>query len=183
MALKKAQEREYAKTLFLTGNYTQKEIAEKVGVQENTVKKWKDEEGWEKLKKSLLVTKMAQLANLYDQLEWQNKYIATRPIVYDIPAHLLKPTKLKDKEGNEYLEYPVYDATEHPIKQGNVATSKEADAIAKITASIQRLETETSLAEIVEVARDFIEFASAIDLVMAKKITKLFDIYITDKAK
>ena len=183
MALRKKQEQEFAKSLFLSQNLTQKEIAERVGVTEKTLSKWIEKEGWDKLKKSALVTKAAQLAMLYDQLEYLNRHIATRPITYDVPDYMLKPTKLKDADGNERLHYPVYNETDYPVKMGNVATPKEADTIAKLSASIKRLETETSIAEVVEVARDYIEFIRPLDLEFAKKSTRMFDIFITDKMK
>lgn len=64
-----------------------------------------------------------------------------------------------------------------------VPTSKEADIISKITSAIQRLEVETSVGQIVEVARSFVEFVRPIDLNQAKEITKLFDLFIQNKMK
>lgn len=64
-----------------------------------------------------------------------------------------------------------------------VATSKEADAISKITSSINRLEVETSLGVTIEVAKNFIEFLRGVDLDKAKSVTDLFDIYIQSKMK
>lgn len=183
MALRKKQEQDYAKSLFLAGGNTQKEIAERVGVTEKTLAKWIKDGKWETLKKSLLTTKQSQLSELYDQLENINNEIKTRPIVYDFPQFLLKPIKLKDEMGGESLAYPAFNAQDYPIKIGNVATSKDADIISKITASIKRLETETSIGDTVEVARSFIEFVSAQDLEFAKKITGYFDLYINDKMK
>lgn len=183
MALRKQQERDYAKALFLAGGLTQKEIAEKVGVTEKTLCKWIKDGKWETLKKSLLTTKQSQLSELYDQLEFINNEIKTRPIVYDFPLFLLKPIKVKDEDGSERLEYPVFNKEDYPIKIGNVATSKDADIISKITSSIKRLETETSIGDTVEVARAFIEFVRPQDLELAKKITNLFDAFINAKIK
>jgi transposase len=183
MALKKQQEQEYAKSLFIGGGLTQKEIAERVGVTEKTLIKWKDAGKWETLKKSLLTTKQTQLSELYDQLETLNHDIKTRPIIYDIPSVLLKPVKLKDAEGNEHLEFPKINKEDYPIKVNNVASPKDADIIAKITASIKRLETESSIGDIVEVARAFIEFVRPHNLELSKQITNLFDVFITAKMK
>lgn len=80
MGLKKAQEREYARILFVSENLHQKEIAERVGVTEKTIAKWIQEGDWKKLKRSLLTTKQNQLSQLYDQLEWQNNEIAKREL-------------------------------------------------------------------------------------------------------
>lgn len=68
-------------------------------------------------------------------------------------------------------------------REVKVATSKEADAISKITAAIQRLEVETSLGVTIEVAKHFVEFVRDVDLDQAKKITDLFDTYIQSKMK
>lgn len=183
MATRKHREKEYAKTLYLAGDLTQKEIAERVGVTEKTLGKWIVEEKWESMRKSLLTTRQAQLTSLYDQLEAISTEIKTRPVVYDFPDFLLKPVKLKDTEGNEYLEFPVFDKTDYPIKIGNFPTAKDADIIAKITKSIKQLETETSIAEIFEVARDVINFVRAYDLALAKQMTDAFDLFIQSKMK
>ena len=145
MALKKLQEKEFAKSLFIGGGVTQKEIASRVSVTEKTLANWIKIGKWESLKKSLLTTKQAQLSFLYDQLDFLNTDIATRDF--------------------------------------KVATGKEADVIIKLTAAINRLETETSIGDTVEVARHFIEFVRPQDLELAKTITNLFDVFITAKMK
>jgi len=145
MALKKAQEKEYAKSLYIGGGLTQKEIAERVTVTEKTLAKWIKEGKWDSLKKSLLTTKQNQLAFLYDQLDFLNTDISKRDF--------------------------------------KVAVGKEADTIIKITAAINRLETETSIGDTVEVARNFIEFVRPQSLELAKTITNFFDVFITAKMK
>jgi DNA-binding XRE family transcriptional regulator len=145
MALLKKQEKEFAKSLYITGGITQKEIAARVSVTEKTLASWIKKEKWDSLKKSLLTTKQNQLSFLYDQLDFLNTDISTR-------------------------EYKV-------------AAGKEADTIIKLTAAINRLETETSIGDTVEVARNFIEFVRQQDLELAKTITNLFDVFITAKMK
>jgi len=63
------------------------------------------------------------------------------------------------------------------------ATSKEADVQAKTTASIRNLETETNVAQTIEVAREFINWVRPEDLEQAKLITRLFDAFIKEKLK
>lgn len=63
------------------------------------------------------------------------------------------------------------------------ATSKEADVQSKLTASIKRLETETNVGQIIDVAKLFISWLSPNDLVQAKAITKLFDAFIKERLK
>lgn len=145
MALLKKQEKEFAKSLYITGGITQKEIASRVNVTEKTLASWIKKEKWDSLKKSLLTTKQTQLAFLYDQLDFLNTEISER---------------------------------DHAVAQG-----KEADTIIKLTAAINRLETETSIGDTVEVARNFIEFVRPQDLELAKTITNLFDVFITAKMK
>lgn len=145
MGLSKTQEKEFAKSLFLTGGLTQKEIASRISVTEATLVKWIKVGKWDSLKKSLLTTKQNQLSFLYDQLDFLNTAISAR--------------------------------------DSKVAVGKEADVIIKLTAAINRLETETSIGDTVEVARNFIEFVRPQNLELAKKITDLFDVYITAKMK
>lgn len=185
MGLAKKQEKEYAKLLYLDTkqNLTQKEIAERVGVRENTLGKWIEAEGWDKLRVSLLTTKDNQLSMMYEQLDWLNRDIKNRGVVRDIPATIIKGTKLKDADGAEYIQPVEYNPEDYPIKFGNVATSKEADVIAKLTASIQRLENETSIGNIVEVAREFIEFSAGVDYAFSKRVTQIFDAFINSKMK
>ena len=181
MALRKPQEADYAKVLFINQNLTVKEIAEKVGVTEKTLAKWRIDGGWDKLKRTLLVTKKQQIGMLYEQLEWQNTQIATRPLVYDVPAYLLKPKAVKDTTGLTELVYPKFREEDYPVKIGNVATSKEADVISKITASINRLETETTLGHIVQVAEEIIEFTREYNYPLSKELTTAFDMFINHK--
>ncbi|SUJ26510.1 Uncharacterised protein [Sphingobacterium spiritivorum] len=183
MGLKKAKERDYARVLFVSENLSQKELAERVGVTEKTVSKWIDEGEWRKLKRSLLNTRHNQLNMLYDQLEWLNNHIATRKVIYDIPDYLLIPQKKELPDGTVIEEYTQFDETNYPVKIGNVATSKEADSLLKLSASINRLEVETSIGETVEVAQAVIEFIRQNNLDDAKKMTAWFDLFIQSKLK
>jgi len=65
--------RSKAKSLYLTGQYDQKEIAELVGASEKSIGKWKGEEEWDSMKTSLLTTRENQLRNLYKILENLNE--------------------------------------------------------------------------------------------------------------
>lgn len=64
--------RAYARTLFLTTTKTQKEIAEIVGVSEQSLSKWANEGDWEPQRKSLTTTRSEQLRMLYSILEKMN---------------------------------------------------------------------------------------------------------------
>lgn len=181
MGAKKEAEREYAQILYCEKGLNKKETAKRASVTEKTIANWVEQYGWDKLRRSHLTTKKHQITQLYDQLEWINNHIATRDIIYDIPAKLSTPKIVKDKNGNETLELPDYNPEDFQIKQGNVATSKEADTIMKLTASINKMENETSIGQIVEVAQEFIDFSREIDLSTSKTITELFDLFINHK--
>ncbi|MBV6442746.1 MAG: hypothetical protein EPGJADBJ_04470 [Saprospiraceae bacterium] len=72
------QKKDFAKLLYIRERLTQKEVAERVGANEHTIGRWVKDGGWEKLRRSLLVTKHEQIAALYAQLEAINELIAER---------------------------------------------------------------------------------------------------------
>lgn len=183
MAVKKQVERDFAKILFVNENVSQKDIASRLKVTEKTIGKWVKDDNWESLKVSMLVTKDNQLTSLYKQLETLNYEIINRPILYDVPTFLLKPIKLKDSHGDEYLEFPKINPKDYPMKIGNVATTKDADIISKITSSIKKLETETNIGETVEVCKQLIQFIRFQDAVFANELTKYCDGFINQKMK
>ena len=63
------------------------------------------------------------------------------------------------------------------------ANSKEADTLTKLTAAVRQLETETSLADTIEVMKDFINHIREDDFEKAKEVTALADVYIKSKMK
>ncbi|AUS04495.1 phage terminase small subunit-related protein [Pseudotamlana carrageenivorans] len=147
MGLKKTEAKEYAKMLYIdtSQKLTIKEIADRVNVRPGTVGKWIKDEEWDKLRKSLMVTRQKLIADLYDQLEWLNDDIKSRDI--------------------------------------KVAEAKESNTIAVITTSIKRLETETSIAEVYEVATSFLDFVKPMDFDLYKKLIPVFDAFINAKLK
>lgn len=144
---RKNENRSKAKSLFLTGQYTQKEIAELTGISERSICKWKDEEEWDSLKTSLLTTRENELRRLYKMLEILNDDIDDR------------------------------------AEQRIPITSKEADAVLKLTAAIKNLELETSIADKVEVGTAFINLVRKEDHDLSKQIIKWFDIYLAQIIK
>lgn len=165
MARRKQKDFDYAKTLFVNDRLTKKEVARRTQVTEKTIAKWVKEGNWEDLRKSMLVTKDNQLTRLYNQLEWLNNHIAERDIIYDLPTSV----DPKDKD---------FNPSKYRIIQGKVANSKEADSLAKITSAINKLETETSLGDTIQVARSFIEFVRSHNFDLTTQVTDLFDSYI-----
>ena len=145
MGLKKVAAEDFAKMLFLdtSQKLTNKEIAERIGVRPNTVCVWIRKGSWQKLRKSLMITRQKMIIDLYDQLEWLNNHIKIRDV--------------------------------------KVADAKEANTIAVITTSIKRLENETSVAEVYEVATSFLEWLKPQDFELYKKMIPLFDAFIKTK--
>lgn len=74
------QKKEFAKLLYVRERLTQKEVAERADVSEATMSKWVREYAWEKLRRSLMVTKQEQIGRLYDQIEALNAEIEAREI-------------------------------------------------------------------------------------------------------
>lgn len=68
-----AQKKEWAKELYTRQEHTQKEIAAKVGISENSITKWVKDGKWDTMRKTLLSTKQEQLTMLYDILDKLNK--------------------------------------------------------------------------------------------------------------
>ena len=145
MGLKKTEKQEYAKMLFLdtTQKLTIKEIAERATVRPNTVSNWIKKGGWEKLRKSLMVTRQIIITNWYDQIERLNDAIAKR----DEP-------------------WP---------------TGTEANTLAQLATNIKKLETETSIAEVYEVATSFLDYLKPQDFDLYKKLVPVFDGFINSK--
>jgi len=65
---KKSEFRLKAKSLYLTGQYTLKEIADLTRVSERSIITWKQTEDWDSLKESLLTTRENELRRLYKML-------------------------------------------------------------------------------------------------------------------
>ena len=61
--------------------------------------------------------------------------------------------------------------------------SKNADAYVKFTAAIKNLETETSIASIIEVARMFTNWIQPLDPKFALDVANHFDAFIKERLK
>ena len=67
-----------AKSLYLDGNYTQEEIADKVGTTRQTVSRWVKTENWEEIKASVTITPAQIIAQRNRQIVEINKKINAR---------------------------------------------------------------------------------------------------------
>lgn len=77
--LTNAQRKEIAGILYLQGNLTQQEIAEKVGVSRRTVGSWITAGKWEEMKAGLTMTREQQVTNLQRQIAEINRLVEERP--------------------------------------------------------------------------------------------------------
>lgn len=106
---------------------------------------------------------------------WKEKYLWEQ----------LRKSLLVTKEEQLRKLYNQLDfiTTKIEERENAVADTKEADVISKITSAIKQLETETSIAEIFEVGKQFIQFVRSDDIEMAKTITGFYDAFIQKNLK
>ena len=76
--LTKGQKKSIAKELYLHGDYTFEEIADKVGSTRQTVSRWSHEEGWAEIKAPMTVGKEKTLKHLYAHVQTINDAILSR---------------------------------------------------------------------------------------------------------
>lgn len=122
-----ASKKEYAKILYIRERLTQKEVSARVGVGEHTIGRWVQENGWEKLRRSLLVTKQEQIAQLYGQLESLSDLVSTQesrvPDSKQADIYVKLTTAIRNLEteinigdaieiGMEFLDYVRQNATD-----------------------------------------------------------------------
>src|SRR5690606_29083294 len=63
------EKRDYAKLLYTKEKLTQKEIATRTDISQNTISKWATEDNWDAALKSLMITREDQLIQMMDELE------------------------------------------------------------------------------------------------------------------
>lgn len=66
---KNDNKRQIARTLFVQGGMTQKEIASKLEVTEQTISRWSKKDHWDELKKNVMSGKQEILRTLYTELQ------------------------------------------------------------------------------------------------------------------
>lgn len=142
-----AEKKDYAKILYVKETMTQKEIAQKVGVSEKTLSKWVNDNDWDRLKASIVITKEEQLRRIYNQISNLQADIDSR------------------EQGKRY------------------AIPREADILSKLAAAARALETESSIADIVEVSKRFLNWLRLSDVDKAKEFARLLDGFIKDSMR
>jgi predicted DNA-binding protein YlxM (UPF0122 family) len=83
--------------------------------------------------------------------------------------------------------YDTLDAMKKEAKKlatdDDPTTKPDSDGIYKLTLAIKKLETETGLGEIIDIAEKFISFIKNEDFDLAQTITHWFDLFIEHKLK
>lgn len=128
--------KEKAKSLFLTGQYSQKEIASITSISEKTISKWKETDEWESFKTSLLTTRENELRRLYKMLKVLNDDI-------DLIAEMKIPINSKQADAvlkltsaikNLELETSIADKVEVGIAFINTVRAEDVELSKKIAA-------------------------------------------------
>lgn len=76
--LKSDQKKTLARDIYLLGNYTYEEIAQKVGAQRQTISRWAKAGNWDDLKAGMSVTREQILKRMYQHLNTINEDILGR---------------------------------------------------------------------------------------------------------
>lgn len=158
-ALTIQQKKDYAKMLFIKEKLTQKEIAKRAEVSERTISKWVNDENWERQRKSLLLTREEQLTKMYNELDVLNLVI----------------------EGSGTFQQGK-DEKLFWVPRG-YANKEQAYIRDTLVQNIQKLETETSIADINNVAVKMIGYWRTLDLAAAQQLTEWFDVFIKSSLK
>lgn len=139
------QKKDWAKLLFMQGELTMQQIAEKVDVNRVTISKWIKEGNWEMLRAAITTTREEQIRNLYMQLAEINKTIAARESKY--------------------------------------ATSAEADIINKLSGTIEKMEGEFNIADIISVSKQLLTWLRKRDPEKAIELSFYIDEFVKERLR
>lgn len=107
----KDKEKQIARELYLNTSMTQKEIAFKLGISEQTLSKWVNNGKWDEIKTAKSITKEQLLKQAYEQLAAINKAIEERGGVPDKQLSDAKGILVKEialLEKNHSISTAVY---------------------------------------------------------------------------
>lgn len=76
--LRSEQKKMLARELYMLGNNTFEEIAQKVGAQRQTISRWAKAGNWDTLKNGMSITREQSLKNMYQQIDEMNSAILAR---------------------------------------------------------------------------------------------------------
>ena len=127
MGKPKIKEKNFAKILYVDKRLSVTEIMlrQDVDISERTLRKWINDESWDKLRKSFLTTRENQIVQLYDQLEWLNNQIAEREI--KVASSKEADSIIKITSAIKRLEYEVSLGEIMEVGRKFVEFAKEID--------------------------------------------------------
>jgi hypothetical protein len=83
-----------------------------------------------------------------------------------------------------YLQIGEYNTVIEAREKGKrFATSKEADAINKLAAAIEKLEREVGAVDILNVSKKMLDWLRTFDLAKAQELSDLFDAFLKDNLR
>lgn len=132
---KQNDKKQKAKSLYLTGQYSQKEIGELVEISENSISKWKDEGDWDSFKTSLLTTRENELRRLYKMLSVLNDDIDNKAEM-KIPINSKEADavlKLTSAIKNLEIETSIAEKVEVGMEFINLVRKEDTDLSKKIS--------------------------------------------------
>jgi ribosome-binding factor A len=95
----------------------------------------------------------------------------------------IRRSLLTSKEVQLNILYDILETITTRIKENGADNTKDADLVIKYTSAIKNLETESSVTQIIEVAKKFINRLQMADLELAKTVALHFDAYIKEELK
>jgi Phage terminase small subunit len=130
MALTIKEKKEYAWLLYKEGVLTQKAIAQKVGVSEVSISKWKEEEKWDTKRQNLYNTRENLLVDLYMIFENTKNQITDKGGIAnskdaDAILKLSQSIKNLETETSVAQAYEVLAGLMHYIQDADFEKSKE----------------------------------------------------------
>ena len=159
MGLTNEQKKSLAKELYIQGDYTYAEIAEKVGSTRQTVAKWAEAGKWDDVKTYMTAGRESTLKGLYAQIDMINQAVKERGRMVD----------LTQKDPNKVIQIGP--------------TAQEADKLVKLANAIKKLENDCGIAGLVDAGMRFCNYMRTVDIEEAKKIAKYWDLFLTDQMK
>jgi len=95
----------------------------------------------------------------------------------------IRRSLLTSKEVQLNMLYDILESITTRIKENGADNTKDADLVIKYTTAIKNLETESSVTQIIEVAKKFINWLQTIDIELAKTVTLRFDAFIKEELR
>lgn len=95
----------------------------------------------------------------------------------------IRRSLLTSKEVQLNILYDILETITTRIKENGADNTKDADLVIKYTSAIKNLETESSVTQVIEVAKKFINRLQTTDLELAKTVAMHFDAYIKEELR